>query len=138
AVDYAMDSTYNGGPFGVQTGSSNKLFTLLTALEQNVPFGYPETVPAATTITGYTSCAGAPAGEGSAGPGSYTLVNDSLSEKGTYTLYLATAASVNIYFAELEKKVGLCNVVKTAAALGVHRATGQSLFQSAGDQIPAD
>ena len=132
AVDYAVDSTYNGGPFGVQTGSSNKLFTLLTALEQNVPFGYPETVPAATTITGYTSCAGAPAGEGSAGPGSYTLVNDSLSEKGTYTLYLATAASVNIYFAELEKKVGLCNVVHMAASLGDHWWNGQSLFQGIG------
>jgi membrane peptidoglycan carboxypeptidase len=141
SVDYAVDSEYHGATDGVQTGSSSKLFTLLTALEQGVPFGYPMTVPAATTITGYTNCEGAPAG----GPGgSYQLVNDSPSEKGGYTLYLATAASVNIYFAELEKKVGLCNVVKTAAALGVHRATGQSLFQPAGKagtpsyQYPAD
>jgi membrane peptidoglycan carboxypeptidase len=144
AQDLAVDSTYHGGTYGVQTGSSNKLFTLLTALEQGVPFGYPETVPAATTITGYTSCAGAPAGEGSAGPGSYSLVNDSPSEKGAYTLYLATAASVNIYFAELEKKVGLCNVVKMAASLGDHWWNGQSLFQSIGTpgkpgyQQPAD
>jgi membrane peptidoglycan carboxypeptidase len=134
AVDYAVDSVYNGGE-GVQTGSSSKIFTLLTALEQGVPFGYVQTVPASTTIFGYTNCAGGPAG----GPGgSYQLINDSPSEKGPYTLYLATAASVNIYFAELERKVGLCNVVKTAAALGVHRATGQSLFQSAGGQIPVD
>jgi membrane peptidoglycan carboxypeptidase len=30
AVDYAVDSEYNGGPDGVQTGSSSKLFTLAT------------------------------------------------------------------------------------------------------------
>jgi membrane peptidoglycan carboxypeptidase len=132
ATDYAVDREYNGSTYGVQTGSSSKLFTLLTALQQGVPFGYPETVPAATTVTGYTSCSGAPAGEGSAGPGSYTLVNDSESEKGAYTLYLATAQSVNIYFAELEKKVGLCSVVKMAASLGDHWWNGESLFQGIG------
>src|ERR1035441_795961 len=126
AVDYAVDSVYNGGPDGVQTGSSSKIFTLLTALEQGVPFGYVQTVSAGPeTITGYTSCSGLSS--------SYPdLINDSPSEKGAFTLYLATAQSVNIYFAELEKKVGLCSVVKTAAALGVHRATGQSLFQGVG------
>ena len=36
----------------MQTGSSSKLFTLITALEQGVPFGFPQTVPAATTLTG--------------------------------------------------------------------------------------
>jgi membrane peptidoglycan carboxypeptidase len=127
AVDYAVDSVYNGAPEGVQTGSSSKIFTLLTALEQGVPFGYVQTVPAATTVTGYTDCAGAPAGDN----GSYPLINDSPSEKGAYTLYLATAQSVNIYFAELEKKVGLCNVVKMASRLGDHWVTGQSLLQSA-------
>src|ERR1039457_332414 len=125
AQDLAVDSVYNGGE-GVQTGSSSKIFTLLTALEQGVPFGYVQTVPAGPeTITGYTSCSG----QSSSYP---DLINDSPSEKGAFTLYLATAQSVNIYFAELEKKVGLCSVVKTAAALGVHRAGGQSLFQGVG------
>jgi len=123
ALDYAVDSEYNGAPDGVQTGSSSKLFTLLTALEQGVPFGYPQTVPAATTLTGFTNCQGQP-------DGSWSLVNDSPSEKGAYTLYTATAQSVNIYFAELERKVGLCDVVKMAASLGDHWVTGQSLFQS--------
>jgi membrane peptidoglycan carboxypeptidase len=113
----------------VQTGSSSKLFTLLTALEQGVPFGFPQTVPAATTLTGFTNCKGQPTGP-------YHLINDSPSEKGGFSLYNATAQSVNIYFAELERKVGLCNVVKTAAALGVTRADGKSLLKWDGKYSP--
>jgi membrane peptidoglycan carboxypeptidase len=137
AVDYAVNSPYDGG-IGVQTGSSSKLFVLLTALEQGVPFGFVQTVPAATTLTGFTNCQGAPAGTGDAGPGSYTLINDSPSEKGPFTLYLATTQSVNIYYAMLERKVGLCNVVKTADALGVRRADGKSLLKWDGQAPPAD
>jgi len=137
-VDYAVNSQYDGG-IGVQTGSSSKLFVLLTALEQGVPFGYPQTVNTPATVTGYTDCAGAPAGNGNAGPGSYTLINDSPSEKGAFTLYLATTQSVNVYFAELERKAGLCNVVKTAQALGMRRADGRSLTQWDGpNEPPAD
>ena len=36
---------------------------------------------------------------------------------------------MNIYYAMLERKVGLCNVVKTAAAMGVTRADGKSLLK---------
>src|SRR5262249_27846534 len=50
-VDYAVNSQYGGG-IGVQTGSSSKLFTLITALEQGVPFGYSATVPYSATISG--------------------------------------------------------------------------------------
>jgi membrane peptidoglycan carboxypeptidase len=135
--NYAVNSQYNGGA-GVQTGSSSKLFVLLTALNQGVPFGFVQTVPAATTLTGFTNCAGAPAGEGDAGPGSYTLINDSPSEKGPFTLYLGTTQSVNIYYAMLERKVGLCNVVKTAQALGLRRADGRSLMKWDGNSPPAD
>ncbi len=38
-INYAVDTQY-GGLNGVQTGSSSKLFTLVTALEQNIPFGF--------------------------------------------------------------------------------------------------
>ena len=56
-VDYAVNSAY-GGQSGVQTGSSSKLFTLLTALEQGVPFGYQATVQNSQTVSGYSNCAG--------------------------------------------------------------------------------
>ena len=128
--DYAVNSQYDGG-VGVQTGSSSKLFTLVTALAQGVPFGFPQTVPAATTLTGFTNCKGEPTGP-------WHVINDSPSEKGGFSLYNATAQSVNIYFGELERKVGLCNVVKTAAALGVTRADGKSLLKWDHGQPPAD
>jgi membrane peptidoglycan carboxypeptidase len=126
--DYAVNSKYDGG-VGVQTGSSSKLFTLITALEQGVPFGFPQTVQASATLTGYTDCRGEPTGP-------YQLINDSPSEKGAFTLYTGTTQSVNIYFAMLERKVGLCNVVKTAMDMGVTRADGRSLMQWDGKNFP--
>ena len=48
-LDYAVDSTYGGGA-GVQTGSSSKLFTLITALKQGVPFGFNENVVSPASI----------------------------------------------------------------------------------------
>lgn len=127
-VNYAVNSPYDGG-VGVQTGSSSKLFTLLTALEQGVPFGFPQTVPAVANLTGFTNCKGEPTGP-------WHVINDSPSEKGGFSLYNATAQSVNIYFGMLERKVGLCNVVKMAADLGVTRADGRSLLKWDGKNNP--
>jgi len=39
-VDYAAPTQYDGSTGGVQTGSSSKIFTLITALKQGVPFGF--------------------------------------------------------------------------------------------------
>ncbi len=55
-------------------------------------------------------------------------MNSSASDKGTYTLYTGTADSINTFYAELEQKVGLCNVVHTAVSLGMTRADGTSLL----------
>src|ERR1700722_12815260 len=124
-VDYAVNSQY-GGQDGVQTGSSSKLFTLVTALEQGVPFGYQANVPYSTTVSGFTNCAGDDAG----GPGgSFPVVNSSQSDKGTFTLYTGTADSINTFYAGLEQKVGLCNVVHTAVSMGMTRADGTSLLK---------
>jgi membrane peptidoglycan carboxypeptidase len=140
-IDYAVDSQY-GGSDGVQTGSSSKLFTLVTALEQGVPFGFQANVPYSTTVSGYYSCKGAPAGEGPDGAGSWQVANSSLGDKGTYTLYTGTADSINTFFAELEQKVGLCNVVHTAIQMGLTWADGTSLLKSdttpLGTEVSAD
>ena len=60
-INYAVNTAY-GGSSGVQTGSSSKLFTLITALKQGTPFGFQLKVPGSTTVTGYTNCQGGPAG----------------------------------------------------------------------------
>jgi membrane peptidoglycan carboxypeptidase len=137
-VDYAVNSQY-GGSLGVQTGSSSKLFTLITALEQGIPFGYSATVPYSTTVSGFTNCEGAPAGS-NPGPGQWQVVNASTGDHGSYTLYTGTADSINTFYAQLERKVGLCNVVHTAAKLGVTFADGTSLLSGgshSADNVPS-
>ena len=132
-INYAVNSNY-GGSSGVQTGSSSKLFTLVTALEQNIPFGFTATVPDSTTVQGFTNCAGQPLTQG------FPVQNDENSTSGstTYTLYAATAQSINVFFGELEQKVGLCNVVKTAANLGVTWADGTPLLKAPKGGVSAD
>ena len=47
---------------------------------------------------------------------------------GSFNMYLGTTYSSNTFFTQLEKKVGVCNVVKAAEALGLKRADGASLI----------
>jgi len=136
-IDYAVNTEY-GGSSGVQTGSSSKLFTLITALNQGIPFGYTQTVPGSTTLTGYTNCQGGPAGYYNGTPGAYNVSNAEGPGKSTDSLYTGTTNSINVFYAELEKKVGLCNVVHTAVDLGMTRADGTSLLSADGGQASAD
>jgi membrane peptidoglycan carboxypeptidase len=124
SVDYAVDSKYDGGA-GVQTGSSSKLFTLVTALKQGYQFGYHLNVHNNMTVGGFSDCHGryvAP----------FTVRNADGNEGGGIPLYFGTTASINAFYVDLESHVGLCNVVKTAASMGLHRADGTSLLRSIG------
>jgi len=137
-IDYAVNTAY-GGSSGVQTGSSSKLFTLITALKQGTPFGFNLHVPGSTTIHGYTNCQGGPAGFYQGIPGAYNVTNaEGPKSASTQTLYTGTTQSVNVFYAELEKRVGLCNVVRTAVELGMTRADGTSLLSPDGVQDSAD
>jgi membrane peptidoglycan carboxypeptidase len=137
-INYAVNTAY-GGSSGVQTGSSSKLFTLITALKHGTPFGYQLHVPGSTTITGYTNCQGGPAGVYQGMAGAYNVTNaEGPQSASTQSLYTGTTQSVNVFYAELEKKVGLCNVVHTAADMGLTRADGTSLLSRDGSQDSAD
>ncbi|HTP17808.1 MAG TPA: transglycosylase domain-containing protein, partial [Streptosporangiaceae bacterium] len=129
-VDYGVDEQY-GGSAGVQTGSSSKLFTLLTALKQGVPFGYSQAITSPSTLTGYDNCHGQPTGP-------FEVTNAEGAGQGTFTLYNGTTQSINVFYAHLEQKVGLCDVVRTAVSLGVHRADGVALLKGVGNPSQAD
>jgi membrane peptidoglycan carboxypeptidase len=129
-INLAVDAPYDGGS-GIQSGSSNKLFTLITALQQNVPFGFTMSVQNHASVSGITNCDGQTLAP-------YSLVNASKSDAGTFSLYTGTTQSINTFYANLEQKVGLCNVVKTAVALGDHRADGTSLWSHHGGEVAAD
>lgn len=136
SIDYAVDGAQNGG-LGVQTGSSAKLFTLITALADGIPFGFRMAVTSPSVIGPYDNCAGQQTG-------SFPVANAEGAGHGTYTLYTGTTQSINVFYARLEQRVGLCAVVRTAVSLGVHRADGGSLLAAsgtpgtAGYQPPAD
>jgi membrane peptidoglycan carboxypeptidase len=137
-LDYAVNTAY-GGSSGVQTGSSSKLFTLITALKQGYPFGFQLHVPGTETINGYTNCQGGPAGNYNGIPGAYNVTNaEGPQSASTQSLYTGTTQSVNVFYAQLEKRVGLCNVVNTAVDLGMTRADGTSLLSPDGTQYAAD
>ena len=130
-IDYAVNTAYGGSSQGVQTGSSSKLFTLVTALKQGYPFGFTLHVPGSTTINGYTNCQGGPAGYYQGIPGAYNVTNaEGPQSASTQSLYTGTTQSVNVFYAELEKRVGLCNVVQTAVSMGMTRVDGTSLLSN--------
>jgi membrane peptidoglycan carboxypeptidase len=134
-IDYAVNTAYGGSAQGVQTGSSSKLFTLITALKQGTPFGFQLSVPGTETINGYTNCQGGPAGQYQGINGAYNVTNaEGPQSASTQSLYTGTTQSVNVFYAQLEKRVGLCNVVHTATDLGVTRVDGTSLLSS--DKTP--
>ena len=124
----------------MQTGSSSKLFTLVTALEQGMPFGFQLTVPGIDTVGTYYNCAGQPVGTipGSPQPGFFNVANSEGAGTTTDSLYTGTTDSINVFFAHLEQKVGLCNTVKTAVDMGVTHVDGKSLLKPGGGQEAAD
>src|SRR5689334_6743185 len=137
-INYAVNTAY-GGSSGVQTGSSSKLFTLLTALKQDIPFGDVMSAPGSTTVTGYTNCQGGPAGYYQGQAGAFNVTNaEGPGSDSNQSLYTGTTDSVNVFYAMLEKKVGLCNVVHTAVDMGLTRADGTSLLKSSGGEDSAD
>jgi membrane peptidoglycan carboxypeptidase len=120
-IDYAVGPQYNGGQ-GVQIGSTGKVFTMVTALKEGVPFGYSKTVGFSATVAPYYNCQGQLTSP-------WNVHNDESERGGHYTLYTATTASINVWFAYLEQKVGLCNTVKTAAQMGLTWPDGTSLLK---------
>ncbi|HYB47536.1 MAG TPA: transglycosylase domain-containing protein, partial [Streptosporangiaceae bacterium] len=96
-IDYAVNTAY-GASSGVQTGSSSKLFTLITALKEGYPFGFQLHVPGSTTINGYTNCEGGPAGYYNGIPGAYNVTNaEGPQSASTQSLYTGTTQSVNVF-----------------------------------------
>jgi membrane peptidoglycan carboxypeptidase len=136
SIDYAVDTPQNGS-IGLQTGSASKLFTLITALKHGIPFGYKLPITSPSLIAPYYNCS-----RSRTAP--YQVANAEGAGHGSYTLYTGTTQSINVFYAELERRVGLCDVVRTAVSMGDHRADGGSLLKpagrpgTAGYQPPAD
>jgi membrane peptidoglycan carboxypeptidase len=141
-IDYAVNSNYGGGE-GVQTGSSSKIFTLITALEQGYPLGHTIKITAPSYVGPYSNCQ-----QGYVAPALFHNSEGPSNGTQVWMMNQATVDSINLYFVNLEKQVGLCNVVRTAARMGMTRADGTSLlepdgkphtagYQESADNIPS-
>jgi penicillin-binding protein 1A len=93
-----------GGGYGFQAGSSFKVFTLATALEQGVS---PDSVyPGPTNIT----------------IGGQNFHNDEGEGGGDYTLREATWLSINTVYVQVANQVGIKNYITTAQNMGISSA----------------
>ncbi|MEV7969414.1 transglycosylase domain-containing protein [Sphaerisporangium sp. NPDC088356] len=114
----------HGGGVGFQAGSTFKTFTLLNALQKGMKLDDGFSAGAGYRSPGYSAfknCEGE-----SVGDPTHTVTNDEGSP-GWKTLRTGTWQSVNTFFMMLEQNVGLCDTVKTAKSLGIHRSDGQKL-----------
>ncbi|WP_433436624.1 transglycosylase domain-containing protein [Nonomuraea sp. CA-141351] len=126
SYNIVADAAHGGGR-GFQQGSTAKVYTLATALEEGLKYGDGFPAPAGYTAGGYSTfknCKGENVGDPS-----HTVRNSSEGGGGFKTLETGTWGSVNTFFLRLEQEVGLCSVVKMAKKLGVKRADGDKLSE---------
>jgi len=118
--NYSVPPSY-GGAEGFQSGSTFKAFTLAAALDQGVQMSqrYPAPYKLDMSDTTWDSCTG-PVKIGEWKPQN---LSTSISNSSGMNMTYATQRSVNTYFVQLEKRAGLCNTVKMAAAAGIDFST---------------
>jgi len=133
-LNLAVDQEYGGGS-GWQPGSAMKPFTAAAALVKGIRGNHTLNAPyhlSTQTLNVQRNCQGGKVfPDWEAGYSS----NENPGENGRYTMANALADSVNNYFIQLTEEVGLCNVVKMAERLGVHRADIYSKAQSKDPKI---
>ena len=125
AVNYNTDYDH-GGSGGFQSGSTYKLFTLVSWLQAGFKLSARVDSTARTEEQSkfLDTCAD------SLGPwrGPYPFKNDSGSGGGAMTVLAATTGSVNAAYISMALKLDLCTVRHNAEALGAKRADGTTLW----------
>ena len=134
SINLAADAAHGGGA-GVSAGSTFKVFTLMAALEQGIPVATKINSPQSIGLAGFKPCryTGVAAGKRYnnqyMGGGKWDpIANAGDSERGVFDLKKATWMSVNTFYAQLERRVGVCDAVQMAQNFGLVRADGNPLW----------
>jgi membrane peptidoglycan carboxypeptidase len=114
-----------GGQSGFQAGSTFKIFTLAAAVRKHIPLSQTFHAPSVMSFdSGFRGCGGVNLG------GWKPVHNAEDGEGGTFGLVRATWESVNTYFAQLERKVGVCAPWRLARQMGIREvSTGKPVAQ---------
>jgi membrane peptidoglycan carboxypeptidase len=124
-LNYVVDSQY-GDSNGFQAGSTFKVFVLAAALEQGLPTSTRFNSPNSLSI---------PQNEFATCDGPYPVTSNwdlgNSTGAGSFDMVSGTRQSVNTYFAQLEKKTGLCEPYALAKAMGV------DLTDPADERVPS-
>lgn len=110
-IDFTVPRRF-GYSGGFPAGSTFKMFTVTAALKQGI--SVKQTFKSPKTIT-------MPAGSffDCEGGGTDEWKPSNSTSSGVMNMYTGTRLSVNTYFAQLEKKAGLCNTVRAAESMGI-------------------
>jgi membrane peptidoglycan carboxypeptidase len=126
-VNWGVDTKY-GGSGGFQFGSTEKAFTLVTALEKGLPINTNVNAKqaSASQAASYTNAdLPDPCGVPKRAP-AWNVRNDETAG-GQMSITQATARSINTAFIALAGQVGVCNVQETETRMGLHRADGNPI-----------
>jgi membrane peptidoglycan carboxypeptidase len=112
-LNYVVPPKY-GDSNGFQAGSTFKAFVLSAAIKQGIPLSTQINAPQSISlpVDQFRRCSGY------IRSGDVWNVQNSTGA-GTFDLYSGTRQSVNTFFAQLEQRVGLCEPVRLARAMGV-------------------
>lgn len=124
-LNYTVPQDY-GDAAGFQPGSTFKAFTLAAAVEKGIPLTrtFPAPNPGYFPVNEFENCEGPiPSSE------IYTPKN-STSSSANPNLYEGTQKSVNTFFINLEKEIGICEPWRVANRLGIKLPKEYASFPS--------
>ncbi|KAA1428724.1 transglycosylase domain-containing protein [Nocardioides antri] len=124
-LNYVVPQEY-GDANGFQAGSTFKVFVLAAAIEQGIPLDTEIRAPQRISlpVSGFRTCQGYPRSTQVWSPRNST-------GSGTFDLYTGTQQSVNTFYAQLERRTGLCRPYRLARAMGI------PLTDPATQQVPS-
>ncbi|MFW6642192.1 transglycosylase domain-containing protein [Nocardiopsis algeriensis] len=117
SINFTTDAD-RGGSIGFQAGSTFKAITLAAALDEGLPYSTAFNSPTSVSVSGQRSCNGGTLA-------TWTPSNAGDTKSSTvHNMVSGTKASSNTYFAQLQARVGICDVMEMAERLGLKRADG--------------
>ncbi|MDT0341923.1 transglycosylase domain-containing protein [Streptomyces litchfieldiae] len=126
SINFNVSADMRGTANGFQPGSTFKPFTAAAALEAGISPAQEYTTDWEHSLpnSDFRTCENEPY---QGNTPDYEFVNEREDERGTWDMTSALAQSINTYFVELERQVGLCETITMAGDLGVERGSGEPL-----------